>query len=48
MDAEQLKMALIPIFSKYQEEIVAAYLFGSTAKGINSSGSDIDIDAGKN
>jgi predicted nucleotidyltransferase len=36
-------MALIPIFFKYQEEIVAAYLFGSTAKGINSSESDIDI-----
>jgi predicted nucleotidyltransferase len=43
MDTKQLKIALAPIFSAYQEEIVAAYLFGSTAKGINSSTSDIDI-----
>lgn len=43
MDTDHLKVALVPIFSKYQEEIIAAYLFGSTAKGMNSSASDIDI-----
>jgi len=43
MNTAHLKIALAPIFFKYQEEIIAAYLFGSTAKGMNSSASDIDI-----
>jgi predicted nucleotidyltransferase len=43
MDIEQLKAELTPAFCKYHEEIVAAYLFGSTAKGGTSSLSDIDI-----
>jgi len=43
MDADHLKMELVSVFSKYQEEIIAAYLFGSTAKGVNSATSDIDI-----
>jgi predicted nucleotidyltransferase len=43
MDFEQLKMELAGVFSKYNEEILCAYLFGSTAKGAASSESDIDI-----
>jgi len=43
MDIEQLKIELAAVFSKYREEIVAAYLFGSTAKGVTSLSSDIDI-----
>ena len=43
MDVEQLKIELAPAFGKYHEEIVAAYLFGSAAKGETSSSSDIDI-----
>lgn len=43
MDTDHLKVALVPVFSKFQEEIIAVYLFGSTAKGMNSSSSDIDI-----
>jgi predicted nucleotidyltransferase len=43
MDTEQLKNELTPIFAKYQGEIVAAYLFGSMAKGEPSPSSDIDI-----
>lgn len=42
-DMEQLKTELAPIFAKYHDEIVAAYLFGSTASGLTSSLSDIDI-----
>lgn len=42
-DMEQLKTELAPIFEKYHDEIVAAYLFGSTASGLTSSLSDIDI-----
>ncbi|MDF1581646.1 MAG: nucleotidyltransferase domain-containing protein [Desulfuromonadales bacterium] len=36
-------MEIASVFADYQEEIVAAYLFGSTAKGINGPSSDIDI-----
>lgn len=43
MDTEYVKSELAPIFSRYQEEIVAAYLFGSAAKGSASSSSDVDI-----
>lgn len=43
MDAEELKSELIVSFSKYRKEIIAAYLFGSTAKGTTSPSSDIDI-----
>ena len=38
-----MKTELAPIFSRYREEIVAAYLFGSMAKGMASPSSDIDI-----
>ncbi|WP_298272092.1 nucleotidyltransferase domain-containing protein [Geobacter sp.] len=40
---EHLQTELAPIFDKYHEEIVAAYLFGSAAKGQRSPSSDIDI-----
>ena len=43
MDMEQLKIELTPVFSNFHKEIVAAYLFGSTAKGVVSRLSDIDI-----
>ena len=43
MDVEQLKTELTPVFGKYGVDIVAAYLFGSTAKGTASHSSDIDI-----
>ena len=43
MDPEQLKNELTHIFANYQGEIVAAYLFGSMAKGESSPSSDIDI-----
>ena len=43
MDTDHYKMELFSVFSKYKEEIIAAYLFGSTARGMNSSTSDIDI-----
>ena len=43
MDMEYLKTKLDPIFSRYHEEIIAAYLFGSTSKGVASQSSDIDI-----
>lgn len=43
MDAEQLMVEIAPVFSGYREEIVAAYLFGSAARGVTSPSSDIDI-----
>lgn len=43
MDPEQLKKELAAVFFKYSKDIVTAYLFGSTAKGVASSSSDIDI-----
>lgn len=43
MDLEQLKINLAAVFSKYHEEIIAAYLFGSSCKGVATSSSDIDI-----
>lgn len=43
MDVGQLQLELSAVFSKYQQEIVSVYLFGSTAKGMTSSSSDIDI-----
>ncbi len=42
-DKECLKTQLLPVFSKYQKDLVAAYLFGSLAEGTQSSLSDIDI-----
>ena len=43
MDMECVKTELAPIFSGYREEIVAAYLFGSMARGVTNPSSDIDI-----
>ena len=43
MDLEQFKIELAPVFLKYHEEIVVAYLFGSMANGALSSLSDIDV-----
>ncbi|MDD2733768.1 MAG: nucleotidyltransferase domain-containing protein [Desulfuromonadaceae bacterium] len=43
MDFGQLQIELSAVFSKYQQEIVSVYLFGSTAKGMTSPSSDIDI-----
>ncbi len=43
MDFDQLKRELSAVFAKYQQAIISAYLFGSTAKGVTSSSSDIDI-----
>lgn len=43
MDTDHLKIELASVFSTYQEEIVAAYLFGSTAKGTSAPASDIDM-----
>lgn len=43
MDKNNFKVKLSPVFSRYQEEIVAAYLFGSTARGENVPTSDVDI-----
>ena len=43
MDIDQLKIELATPFSKYHKEIIAAYLFGSTVKGVTSPSSDIDI-----
>lgn len=40
---KDLQTQLSPFFSKYKEELVAVYLFGSLAHGTNSSSSDIDI-----
>jgi len=43
MDVEFIKTELAPVFSKYHDQIVAVYLFGSTAKGEALPSSDIDI-----
>lgn len=43
MGNDYFKREIASVFANYQEEIVAAYLFGSTAKGINGPSSDIDI-----
>lgn len=43
MNVELLKTELTDVFFKYNQEIITAYLFGSTAKGVSSSSSDIDI-----
>jgi predicted nucleotidyltransferase len=43
MDAEQLKIELAEPFSRYREELIAAYLFGSSVTGLTSPSSDIDI-----
>ena len=43
MDIDDLKNKLIPVFKKYPQEIVAAYLFGSTVDGTTMPLSDIDI-----
>ena len=43
MDLLQLKTKLAPDFSRYREEIVAAYLFGSMSRGEATPSSDIDI-----
>ena len=43
IDLEHLKSKLLPVFSKYRNELVAAYLFGSLAEKAQTAGSDIDI-----
>jgi predicted nucleotidyltransferase len=43
MDIENVRTELVPIFARHHDEIVAAYLFGSTVKGATSPSSDIDI-----
>jgi predicted nucleotidyltransferase len=43
MELRQIKNELAPLFIKYHEEIDAAYLFGSTAEGLTTPSSDIDI-----
>ena len=43
MDILQLKIKLAPVFSKYHEELVAVYLFGSMAREETTPLSDIDI-----
>lgn len=43
MDRDRLKKELAQEFVKYRDDIVAAYLFGSTASGVTSPSSDIDI-----
>lgn len=43
MSSEDLKKALLPVFRKYKDEVIAAYLFGSAAKDKAASSSDIDI-----
>jgi predicted nucleotidyltransferase len=43
MELKLLENQLTPLFCKYHEEIVAAYLFGSTAEGVTTPSSDIDI-----
>jgi predicted nucleotidyltransferase len=43
MDLEHLETELAPVFSRYRQDIVAAYLFGSMARGGASPLSDIDI-----
>lgn len=43
MDIDQLQKELMPVFTGYGREIVAAYLFGSAATGMVSLSSDIDI-----
>lgn len=43
MDIERLQTELVPVFSKYDEDIIAAYLFGSVAQGAVTPSSDIDI-----
>ena len=43
MDVELLKAELADVFSTYSQEIITAYLFGSTAQGVASASSDIDI-----
>lgn len=43
MGAEHLKTELAPVFCKYHQEIIAAYLFGSVARDEASPSSDVDI-----
>lgn len=43
MNPEKYKKELEPEFARYRDDIVAAYLFGSTASGVTLPSSDIDI-----
>jgi len=43
MDLSDLKNKLTPVFKKYPQKIIAAYLFGSTVTGATMPLSDIDI-----
>ena len=43
MSSQDLKKTLLPVFRKYKDEVIAAYLFGSAAKDESTSSSDIDI-----
>jgi uncharacterized protein len=40
---DAVKRALLPVFEKFGDKIVFAYLFGSAAKGEATAKSDIDI-----
>ena len=42
-DIASLRSRLLPVFLKYQNELVAAYLFGSLASETQTVHSDIDI-----
>ena len=39
----EIKSLLTPIFEKMSDRIAVAYLFGSTANGVATAGSDIDL-----
>lgn len=43
VDGEHLRTQLLPVFFKYRQELVVAYLFGSVAEGTHSPLSDVDI-----
>jgi len=43
MNKEEIKEQLIPVFEKYRDRVVFAYLFGSTAKGDVYPFGDLDI-----
>jgi predicted nucleotidyltransferase len=43
LNIDRLKVQLGDVFSKYEQDLVAVYLFGSMAEGTHSSLSDIDI-----
>ena len=43
VDKETLILKIVPLFEKYSNDLVAAYIFGSIAEGKAHSKSDIDI-----